>query len=121
MALLRLSVALALLALLVAAPARAQTAPRKLGRGLAAMTTSFLEVPGNMVAETRAEGPAEGIPLGFAKGLGMIVVRTLVGVYEFVSAPFPAPAGYRPIIEPEFPWSYFQEPSPRSPLGRRRR
>jgi hypothetical protein len=30
-----------------------------------------------------------------------------VGVYEFLSAPFPAPAGYRPIIEPEFPWDYF--------------
>ena len=32
---------------------------------------------------------------------------SLVGVYEFLSAPFPAPAGYRPIIEPEFPWDYF--------------
>ena len=104
---------LALLAVLLSAPpAGAQTAARKFGRGLAAMTTGFLEVPGNMVAETRAKGPAEGIPLGFAKGLGMIVVRELVGVYEFLSAPFPAPAGYRPIIEPEFPWSYFQSPEP---------
>jgi len=121
MASIRLLVVVSLVVALGAAPARAQSAPRKLGRGLAAMTTSFLEVPGNMVAESRAEGPAEGIPLGFAKGLGMIVVRTLVGVYEFVSAPFPAPPDYQPIIEPEFPWSYFQESSPRSPLGRRRR
>jgi putative exosortase-associated protein (TIGR04073 family) len=97
------------------APCRAQTAARKCLRGLAAMTTGFLEVPGNMVAETRAKGPGEGIPLGFAKGLGMIVVRSLVGVYEFLSAPFPAPAGYRPIIEPEFPWSYFEEPPPPRP------
>ncbi len=93
------------------APAGAQTATRKFGRGLAGMVAGFLEVPGNMVAETRAKGPAEGLPLGFVKGLGMIVVRELVGVYEFVSAPFPAPADYRPIIEPEFPWSYFQESS----------
>jgi putative exosortase-associated protein (TIGR04073 family) len=121
MASIRLLAVVSLALALAATPARAQTAPRKLGRGLAAMTTSFLEVPGNMVAETRALGPGEGIPLGFAKGLGMIVVRTLVGVYEFVSAPFPAPADYRPIIEPEFPWSYFQEPAARSPLGRRRR
>jgi putative exosortase-associated protein (TIGR04073 family) len=71
------------------------------------MTTCFLEVPGNMVAETDARGAAVGIPLGFAKGLGMIVPRVLVGVYEFVTAPFPAPAGYRPILEPEFPWGYF--------------
>jgi hypothetical protein len=47
------------------------------------------------------------VPLGFVFGLGKIVVRTLVGVYEFVSAPFEAPAGFEPIIEPEFPWSYF--------------
>ncbi len=50
---------------------------------------------------------AEGIPLGFTIGLGMIVPRVLVGVYEFVSAPFPAPPGYRPILRPEFPWDYF--------------
>jgi putative exosortase-associated protein (TIGR04073 family) len=82
------------------------TAARKAGRGLAAMTTSFLEVPGNMVAETRERGAAAGVPLGFVFGLGKIVVRTLVGVYEFVSSPFEAPAGFEPIIEPEFPWSY---------------
>src|SRR5437667_3739963 len=99
-------------------PCLAQTAARKCGRGLAAMTTGFLEVPGNVVAETRAKGPAEGIPLGFAKGLGMIVVRELVGVYESLSSPFPAPAGYRPIIEPEFPWGYFQRaPAPGGPSG----
>ncbi len=93
--------------LVLTPPARAQTAMRKAGRGLAGMTTSVLEVPGNMVAETRAQGPAIGIPLGFVKGLGMIVVRTLVGVYEFVTAPLPAPSGYRPILRPEFPWDYF--------------
>jgi putative exosortase-associated protein (TIGR04073 family) len=97
----------ALLAL--AAPAAAQTAPRKFARGLAGMTLSVLEVPGNMVAESRARGYGEGIPLGFAKGLGMIVPRTLVGVWEFVSAPFPLPEGYRPILDPEFPWGYFED------------
>ena len=99
---------LAIVLSVLPAASHADTAARKFGRGLAAMTSGFLEVPGNMVAETRAKGPGEGIPLGFAKGLGMIVVRELVGVYEFVSAPFPFPADYRPIIEPEFPWSYFE-------------
>jgi putative exosortase-associated protein (TIGR04073 family) len=107
---------LAALLLLPAPPADAQTAVRKLGRGLAAVTTGFLELPGNMVQETRERGPGEGIPLGFAQGLGSIVVRMLVGVYELVTAPFPLPEGYRPIIEPEFPWDYFDEPR-----GRRRR
>jgi putative exosortase-associated protein (TIGR04073 family) len=101
--------AVALLALcILVSTADAQTAPRKFGRGLAGMTLAILEVPGNMVEQTHKHGPAEGLPLGFAIGLGMIVPRTLVGVYEFVSAPFPAPPGYQPILHPEFPWSYFQ-------------
>jgi putative exosortase-associated protein (TIGR04073 family) len=103
----------ALLAGILSAPTLSQaveyTAARKAGRGLAAMTTGFLEIPGNMVAESREHGPGMGIPLGFVFGLGKFVVRELVGVYEFISAPFEAPAGFEPLIEPEFPWSYFDE------------
>ena len=101
----RLACTLAL-ALALAAPASAQTPARKFVRGLAGMTAAFLEVPGNMVHETDERGAAVGIPLGFAKGLGMIVPRVLVGVWEFVTAPFPLPEGYEPILEPEYPWSY---------------
>ena len=99
------------LAITAASSARAEeyTAGRKAGRGLAAMTTGFLELPGNIVQETRRSGPAMGATLGFVKGLGGIVVRELVGVYEFVSAPFPVPAGYRPILKPEYPWGYFDD------------
>lgn len=107
--------ALVLGLVLLATPASAQTAVRKLGRGLAGMTAGFLELPGNIVEETRHRGPAEGIPLGFAKGLGMIIPRELVGVYEFLSAPLPAPAGYRPILQPEFPWGYFEGPASAEP------
>ncbi len=102
-------------------PAHAQSAARKFGRGLAGMTAAFLEVPGNIVAETRARGAGEGIPLGFAKGLGMIIPRVLVGVYEFVSAPFAFPEGFRPILEPEFPWSYFDGGRAAPPPPRRSR
>ena len=90
----------------VATPAHAQSATDKLGRGLAGMTTGVLELPGNIKEETEADG-ARGIPLGVAKGLGMIVARELVGVYEFVSSPLPVPHNYRPILEPEYPWQYF--------------
>jgi putative exosortase-associated protein (TIGR04073 family) len=82
-------------------------AARKFGRGLAGMTCGFLELPGNIVQTTRKQGFGYGLTIGVAKGLGMIVARELVGVYEFVSAPFPAPPGYRPILSPEFPWDYF--------------
>lgn len=101
--------AAALLTVGFGSDASADTATRKAGRGLAAMTTGFLEVPGNMVAESRRHGPAYGMPVGFVKGLGGIVVRELVGVYEFVTAPVEAPENYRPIIQPEFPWDYFDE------------
>jgi putative exosortase-associated protein (TIGR04073 family) len=90
------------------ADAAQQSAARKFGRGLASMTCGFLEIPGNIVAETRSRGPGWGLTLGFAMGLGKVVVRELVGVYEFVTAPFPIPSGYQPIIEPEFPWGYFE-------------
>ncbi len=101
----------ALLVVLVAPPADAAryNAARKAGRGLAAMTCGFLEVPGNIVKTSRERGVGWGVTLGFAEGLGRIVVRELVGVYEFVTAPFPVPEGYAPIIEPEFPWGYFEE------------
>ena len=87
------------------------TAARKAGRGLAAMTTGFLEIPGNMVAVSREQGLGMGVPLGFVLGLGKLVVRELVGVYELLSSPFEAPAGFKPIIEPEFPWDYFEDSS----------
>jgi len=87
--------------------AESSTAAKKLGRGLAGMTTGFLEIPGNIVKETQAKG-AIGLPIGLATGLGMTVTRELVGVYEFLTAPFPVPAGFRPILTPEYPWDYFE-------------
>jgi putative exosortase-associated protein (TIGR04073 family) len=88
-------------------PADAQTASEKFGRGLAAMTCGFLELPGNIVEQTEKRG-AVGVPIGIGYGLGMLVTRELVGVYEFLTAPFPAPEGYRPILSPEYPWDYFK-------------
>jgi putative exosortase-associated protein (TIGR04073 family) len=86
--------------------AQADNAADKLGRGLAGIGCGFLELPGNIVKETRARGIA-GLPNGFAKGIGMIVTRELVGIYELVSAPIPVPEDYKPVLQPEYPWSYF--------------
>ena len=104
--------AIVLAAALIALPAVASaehSAARKLGRGLAAMTCGFLEVPGSIVSTSRDKGYAYGFTLGFAEGLGRLVVRELVGVYEFLSAPIEAPAGFEPILDPEFPWDYFDD------------
>jgi putative exosortase-associated protein (TIGR04073 family) len=102
--------ALALGALLLPATATAEeyTAARKAGRGVAGMTLGFLEVPGNVVQETRTNGIFSGITVGFAMGLGKLVARELVGVYEFVTAPFAVPENYEPVLQPEFTWQYFE-------------
>jgi putative exosortase-associated protein (TIGR04073 family) len=103
-------VALALPALLHPAAAQAQenSAARKFGRGLAGMTLGVLEIPGNMVQESRTNGVPSGLTLGFAMGVGKFVARELVGVYEFLTAPFAIPDGFEPVLQPEFPWSYFE-------------
>jgi putative exosortase-associated protein (TIGR04073 family) len=93
------------------AGAKEYTAARKAGRGLAAMTCAFLEIPGNIVQETQTHGTGPGIAIGFTLGVGNMVLRTLVGVFELVTSPFPVPDGFKPIIQPEFPWDYFDEPN----------
>lgn len=80
----------------------------KLGRGLAGVATGFLEVPGNIAAVARDEGNAAAATVGVAKGLAMFPVRELLGVYEIVTSPIPVPGDYRPIVEPEYPWQYFE-------------
>jgi outer membrane protein OmpA-like peptidoglycan-associated protein len=44
-------------------------------------------------------------------GAGKLVARELIGVYEVVTAPFETPPGYQPILEPEYPWQYFDADS----------
>jgi putative exosortase-associated protein (TIGR04073 family) len=95
------------LMMVVSHSAYADTSAQKFGRGLAGMTCGVMELPGNIIKETNARG-AEGLPFGLAKGVGMIVTRELVGVYEFITAPFPLPAGFKPILTPAYPWSYFK-------------
>lgn len=92
---------------LSASAARADTAVDKLGRGVAGMTTGVLELPGNIKEESERNGAPYGATVGLAKGIGMTIARELVGVYEFVTAPIPVPHGFRPVLEPEFPWDYF--------------
>jgi putative exosortase-associated protein (TIGR04073 family) len=95
--------------MLSATSAQAQTAGDKFGRGIAGMTTGVLELPGNMIQESHERGPGVGIPLGLAKGLGMVVARELCGVYEFITAPLDVPRGYQPVLKPTYPWDYFKD------------
>jgi putative exosortase-associated protein (TIGR04073 family) len=92
-----------------AAPKSRFTPARKVGRGFANTTLGFLAIPGQMTAQTRERGAAAGLPIGFGLGIGWFVASELVGVWEILTCPFEFPAGYKPILEPEFPWQYFEE------------
>jgi putative exosortase-associated protein (TIGR04073 family) len=86
------------------------TAGDKLGRGLANVFLSFLEIPRNIHNTTQESSVLQGWTVGTGKGLGYMAMRIGVGLYEIVTFPFPLPKDYAPVIEPEYVW---QEPGPR--------
>lgn len=74
----------------------------KLGRGASNVLLGWLEVPKNIAKEWRRTEPFTGTIVGAVKGVGWGVVRTLAGVYEVVTFPFPVPRAYEPVMYPEF-------------------
>ena len=81
--------------------------PDKAIRGFFGLTLAALEVPGNMAAMSRDDGLLKGLTIGLVKGaLVGVPVRIVVSAAEFVTAPFPVPVGYLPILCPEYPFDY---------------
>jgi putative exosortase-associated protein (TIGR04073 family) len=80
---------------------------RKLGRGVANLSTGVLALPGEIVDTTREKGPFVGATWGVVKGVGMTVVTEVIGLWEIVTCPFQFPPDWKPIISPEFPWQHF--------------
>jgi len=82
-------------------PAAAEKAVRGLanaGLGLG------VELPKTIYYDTLEDGPLYGLTVGVLEGLSWGIARTLVGIYEVVTFPFPAPEGYRPIFTPAYPY-----------------
>jgi len=112
----KLFVALACAVLLAAFPARAETddapknhnALRKLGRGFANVLFGVVEIPNQYTKAVSEHGGAAGLTYGIPKGFVRWLGRELVGVYEIVTFPIPAPSGYRPVMQPEFPNEDFE-------------
>jgi putative exosortase-associated protein (TIGR04073 family) len=102
-----LGLALVVSALAAPTPAQARTPAHKFGRGLANLALGVMEIPAGIIEEDRRNGPLSAASLGFAKGVGGFAPRTLVGLYEVVTFPAPVPRGYRPILEPDYPWELF--------------
>jgi putative exosortase-associated protein (TIGR04073 family) len=97
------------MALVLPGELAAQDAGAKLGRGAANTTLGILEIPGCVKDMTQRHGPWMGYTVGFLKGVVMVPVRTLVGVYEAVTFCIPAPAHYDRVLVPETPLHYFYE------------
>ncbi len=83
----------------------AQDPAKKLARGLGNVLTGWIELPKNIYDTSVEDNPLSGLTIGLAKGVGMTIVRTGAGIYETVTFPFPIPAGYEPVLEPEFVFS----------------
>lgn len=82
---------------------------RKLGRGAANIATAPCELFNQMGKVNCSNGPIAGLTWGLLRGIGMIGVRAVVGVYEVATFPIPCPPCYEPILtDPEF---FFEDQS----------
>ncbi len=71
---------------------------RQLGRGIANLLGSFLEIPLNMIRTNRTRGDFAGASSGLIDGFSRFGTRFAVGAMEIVTFPM----GWEPIIEPEY-------------------
>lgn len=110
------------------AQAQGQGQIRKLGRGLFNVATGTLEIPKQAIREAkRGEEKNLGeIFIGYFSGLmlgsGYAMVRTLAGVVEIATFPFPNPDGtYGPLVKPETVFSdgsWVEVPEPEEGAGK---
>jgi len=102
---------------LVVAPAHAEDPGlfeqigTKLVRGVANLTTGWVELPKQIYVVGTNEGWLTGALRGPFDGMGMFFARTISGAYEILTFPIPVPPGYRPMLRPEYVW----EPEPPYP------
>ena len=71
-------------------------------RGVVNTTTGWVEIPKRVRETGEASGYTAGLTWGLLRGLGYGFVRTAAGLYELFTFPFPAPAGYIPVMQPEY-------------------
>jgi putative exosortase-associated protein (TIGR04073 family) len=87
----------------IAAPG---TAARKLQRGFLNVALSPAEVSNEIMKLKRIDTALPSWIAGMAIGIPKMVTRSMVGIYEVVTAPVPLPSGYEPVMMPEFTWEY---------------
>ncbi|MBI2870934.1 MAG: exosortase system-associated protein, TIGR04073 family [Candidatus Omnitrophica bacterium] len=83
-------------------PANAGDAMTKLGRGVANIGGSWLELVHQTQHTYEQDGALAGATTGVVKGVFMTAYRAIVGVYETATFLVPVPPDYQPIIYPEY-------------------
>lgn len=73
---------------------------KKLGRGFVNVFTFWGEVPRHISLERQRSGA--GFFRGLGPGLQQTYMRFMVGFYEIISFPLPAPPDYRPMLYPVY-------------------
>src|SRR6185295_14742280 len=76
----------------------------KLVRGVANLSTGWVELPKQIYVVGTNEGWVAGVFRGPFDGLGMFFARTIAGAYEILTFPVPVPPRYQPMVQPEFVW-----------------
>ena len=91
------------LVLFLAASGRAWAdAGTKLARGLSNTGLGWFEIINEVGNESDRHGLWIGVPSGMFRGIAFGTVRTLAGVYEIITFPFPNGSnGYEPVVLPE--------------------
>ncbi|MCX5679797.1 MAG: exosortase system-associated protein, TIGR04073 family [Candidatus Omnitrophica bacterium] len=75
----------------------------KLSRGISNILTFPCEIPYQISETNKQNGLTTAIGYGTLKGIFMAGVRVLMGVYEVITFPIPAPGNFEPIMtDPEF-------------------
>lgn len=73
----------------------------KLGRGTANALTGWVEAF-NTTRDGWKKHGFGGALYGAPAGIAKAGLRTIVGIFEIITSPFPGPNNYEPILEPEF-------------------
>lgn len=86
-----------------AAPVFANEPKDKLFRGVTNVLSSLIEVPQNIDIEWKqSKNAATGLFAGLFKGVFWGVARAASGLWDIVTFPFPKPADYNSVIQPEY-------------------
>ena len=95
------------------------TPVRKLQRGFLNIALSPIEISRELDSEKKVDSFIPSWIIGIGRGSFYAVGRALTGVYEILTFPFAVPAGYEPIVQPEFAWEHL--PKELKPSGKKKR